>query len=46
MTETNCPKCQSPMTKSFATVSGNAKYLNFECEVCSYREMKCTGVLK
>jgi hypothetical protein len=41
-----CPKCKSPMTKAFSTVSGNSKYMTYECEVCNHKEMKCTGVLK
>ena len=41
-----CPKCQSPLNEGFATISGNAKYMVWKCEVCSHEEMKCTGVLK
>jgi hypothetical protein len=44
--EKKCPKCSSPLNKSFATISGNSKYLNWECEVCNYKEMKCTGIVK
>jgi len=40
-----CPKCKSPMNKSFATISGNSKYVTWECEVCNHKEMKCVGVL-
>lgn len=41
-----CPKCNNPMDKSFATVSGNAKYMVWKCEVCNHEQMKCIGVLK
>lgn len=44
--EKKCPKCESPMNKGFATISGNAKYMNWQCEVCEHTEMQCMGVLR
>jgi len=41
-----CPKCNSELEKGFATISGNAKYMVFKCEVCDYEMMKCIGVNK
>jgi len=46
MADKTCEKCDSPMQKHFATVSGNSKYLQWECEVCGNKTMQCTGVLK
>ncbi len=41
-----CKMCKSPMNKATVTISGNSKYMNYECEVCNHKEMKCIGVLK
>jgi len=40
-----CPRCSSRMRKSFSSISGNAKYLNFVCSQCGHKETKCTGIL-
>lgn len=44
--EGTCPKCSAKMTKNFASISGNAKYINWVCEGCGHKETKCLGVLK
>jgi hypothetical protein len=44
--EGKCPKCNGRMIKNFASISGNAKYINWVCEGCSHKETKCLGVLR
>lgn len=43
--EGRCPKCSARMIKNFASISGNAKYINWVCEGCGFKETKCLGVL-
>lgn len=41
-----CSKCSGRMIKNFASISGNAKYINWVCEDCGHKVIKCLGVLK
>ena len=44
--EGKCSKCSGRVIKNFASISGNAKYINWVCEDCGHKETKCLGVLK
>jgi len=45
MKEILCPKCKNPLTVKGTTISGNSKYTIYQCEVCNYQEMKCSGII-
>jgi len=43
--DSKCPKCSKKMRMSFSSISGNSKYVSFQCEDCGHKEMKCVGML-
>ena len=43
--EGKCPKCSMKMRKSFGSISGNSKYVNFVCEQCGHKDTKCMGLM-
>ncbi len=44
MSDRKCPKCGDDLKHSGMTISGNVKYMEFTCENCSFKDLKCLGV--
>lgn len=42
--EGTCPSCGAKMRKSFSSISGNSKFVSFQC-ACGHKETKCLGMV-
>ncbi len=42
--EGKCPSCNAKMRKSFSSISGNSKFVSFQCD-CGHKETKCMGMV-